>query len=124
MKRPYLPTETNFAFQKFSFSTLSRISKKVNVIYIIKHETTFLSIFIIIRKKGIDHEKLFKICYLQIGMPFVPRPSISDESSQKEISAEIETVGIVQQHRNRIVFESDSPKPSDNFVISKSTIMN
>ena len=57
-------------------------------------------------------------------MPFVPKPSISDESSQKEMSAEIETVGNVQQHRNRIVFEqkSDSPKPSDSFVNSKSTI--
>ena len=57
-------------------------------------------------------------------MTFVPKPNISDESSQKEISAQIETVGNVQQHRNRIVFEqkNEAPKPTADFETSKSTI--
>ena len=57
-------------------------------------------------------------------MSFTPKPNISDESSQKEISAEIETVGNVQQHRNRIVFEqkNEAPKPTADFETSKSTI--
>jgi len=57
-------------------------------------------------------------------MAFVPKPNISDESSQKEISAQIETVGNVQQHRNRIVFEqkNEAPKSTADFETSKSTI--
>ncbi|CAG5098098.1 Oidioi.mRNA.OKI2018_I69.XSR.g15372.t1.cds [Oikopleura dioica] len=57
-------------------------------------------------------------------MTFVPKPNISDDSSQKEISAEIETVGNVQQHRNRIVFEqkNEAPKPEENTELNKSTI--
>lgn len=57
-------------------------------------------------------------------MPFVPKPNITDGSSQKEISAEIETVSNVQQHRNRIVFEqkSEPPKSTVDFETSKSTI--